>query len=154
MTSQQEQQLRLQAQVRGYDAETTERFIEFAKQKEQTAPTPQPTPQKQEGEGFFKSLAKGVASPFLRLGATAQAFGTSKILGGPGADTSPKNVPFFGEQKHITTAKDALGVGAELASYAVGGGEATQIAKQGFKQAVKQGVIQGAKAGGLSGALY
>lgn len=154
MTQQQEQQLRLQAQVRGYDAETTERFIQFARNKEPVPEAEAPTPQKQAGEGFVKSLAKSIASPFLRLGATAQAFGTSKVLGGPGADTTPKSVPFFGPQKPITTAKDAIGVGAELASFAVGGGGASQVAKQGAKALIKQGAIQGAKVGAASGALY
>jgi len=112
------------------------------------------TSNEQKGDGFFKSLAKSVASPFLRLGATAQAFGTSKIFGGKGADTSDKNLPFFGPQKPITTAKDALGVGAELASYAVGGEGTAQVAKQGLKGLVKQGIVSGAKAGAASGALY
>jgi len=154
MTPRQEWDLRGQLAEQGLSPSEINHHIQSEKQKSQSEPMPQPSPEKKAGDGFVKSLVKSAASPFLRLGATAQAFGTSKIFGGKGADTSDKNIPFFGPQKPITTAKDALGVGAELASFAVGGGGATQLAKQGLKQAVTRGAIQGAKAGGLSGALY
>jgi hypothetical protein len=82
--------------------------------------TDAPEAQKPKQDGVVKSLAKGLASPFLKLGATAQALSTSKALGGKGADMRPHNVPYFGPTKPISTAKEAAGVGAELAGYAVG----------------------------------
>lgn len=154
MTPQQEKQLRLQARARGYDKAKEDAFVEFARQKSvaqapQQAPEPEP-----QGDGFFKSVAKGIVNPFLRLGATANALGTSKALGGKGANLQPVNVPVFGETKPIASKKDALGVGAELASLAVGGGGTGQIIKQGLKQAVVRGAVQGARAGVVSGGLY
>jgi hypothetical protein len=106
-------------------------------------------------DGFLKSVAKGIASPFLKLGATAEALGTSKYLGGSGTDNSIKNTP-LGPVKPITTGREAAGVGLELAGYAVGGGGAVGVgkgvAKGAVGQAIKQGVVQGAKAGALAGA--
>jgi hypothetical protein len=112
----------------------------------------QPEPKK---DGFLKSVAKGIASPFLKLGATADALGTSKILGGKGTDNSVKQTP-LGPVKPITTAREAAGVGLELAANAIGGGGVVGvgkgIAKGAVGQALKTGAIQGAKAGVLAGA--
>jgi len=70
-------------------------------------------------DGLVKSFVKGLADPFLRLGATANALGTSKMLGGPGANMTPQPSP-LGPIKPISTIKEATGVGAELAGYATG----------------------------------
>ena len=106
-------------------------------------------------DGFLKSVVKGIASPFLKLGATADALSTSKNLGGKGADNAVKSTP-LGDVQPITTAREAAGVGLELAANAVGGGGAVGIgkgiAKGAVGQALKTGVAQGAKAGALSGA--
>lgn len=83
-------------------------------------------------------------------------------------DTKPTDYGYFGkvqplgtsaEGKQLTagqTAKDILGTSAELASYFVGGGEATQGAKalveQGGKQLIKQG-LKGAGEGAVIGGL-
>lgn len=106
-------------------------------------------------DGFFKSVAKGIASPFLKLGATADALGTSKILGGKGTDNSVKQTP-LGAVKPITTAREAAGVGLELAANTIGGGGVIGvgkgIAKGAVGQALKTGVKQGIKSGILAGA--
>lgn len=74
-------------------------------------------------EGFLSRAAKGVvkavASPFLRLGATADALSDTKYLGGRGTDNSVKKTP-VGDIKPITSARDAAGVGAELTATALG----------------------------------
>jgi hypothetical protein len=123
-----------------------------AQQPQTPAPTPVEQPKK---DGFLKSVAKGIASPFLKLGATADALGTSKYLGGKGTNNSVKNTP-LGTVKPITTAREAAGVGLELAANAVGGGGAVGIAKGVAKgaagQVIKSGIVQGVKAGALGGA--
>src|SRR6185369_5636714 len=76
----------------------------------------QQAPQK---DGIIKTIAKGLADPFLKIGATANALGSSKYLGGPGTNNTPQNVPYFGKVKPITTPGEAAGVTAELAGIAI-----------------------------------
>lgn len=103
--------------------------------------------------GLGKQIIQSLASPFLRLGATAEALSTSKYLGGKGSDNSPKPSA-LGDIKPITSVKDAAGVGLELASYAVGGeGAANALTKTGIGALKKVGTaaLTQAGAGGLSG---
>ena len=161
MTPQQIQQFKTKAKALGKSDTQINAFIE-QKTKERegksfTLKQPQegalfslkPQPEELKKDGFFKSIVKGIANPFLKLGATAQALGTSKYLGGKGTDNTPKNVPGLGQVKPITKASEALGVGAELASFAVGGA-GKNLLKEGLKRTVIQGTKTGAAVGGLS----
>ncbi len=56
-------------------------------------------------------------------------------------------------KQNIGAIKDAAGTGAELASFAVGGGEGAQVAKGALKNTIEQSIKQGAKTGATSGAL-
>jgi hypothetical protein len=66
-----------------------------------------------------KAVARTVANPLLRLGATADALSTSKALAGKGINNETKKTP-VGDVKPITTAKDAAGVGLELGATGLG----------------------------------
>jgi hypothetical protein len=92
-----------------------------------------------------KGVVKAVANPLLRLGATADALGSSKYLGGTGTNNTVKKTP-LGDVKPITTVKDAAGVGAELA--------ATGLGLKGLGTAGRFGAkfLGSAVVGGLSGA--
>lgn len=124
-------------------------------QSSQSGLTSQQQVEEPKKDGFLKSVAKGIASPFLKLGATADALSTSKYLGGSGTNNSVKNTP-LGPVKPITTAREAAGVGLELAANAVGGsgvaGIAKGVAKGAAGQVIKSGIVQGVKAGALGGA--
>lgn len=100
-------------------------------------------------EGLISKVAKGavkaVANPFLRLGATADALSTSKYLGGAGTDNTAKKTP-VGDIKPITTAKDAVGVGAELGATGLGFGGLGTTGRFGAK------LLGSALVGGLAGA--
>lgn len=136
--------------------------------------------------GFLQSMAQGIASPFLRVGAsvgglasgignTAQAIGSSLKGDQAGFERNKKEAQYaldsnrerdfgyLGKVKPVALQNvgegavksfaDAAGVGAEIGSYAVGGGGVKNVVGQGLKGAIKGGAIQGAKAGLVSGAL-
>lgn len=152
ITIQQINQFREQAKKMGKtDAEIDSFINQKLNSQPQTAfsprpqgtPTPTPTPnapQEPQKEGFFKSAIKGLASPFLKLGATADALSTSKYLGGSGTNNSAKNTP-VGQVKPITTAREAAGVGLELGAFAVpvGGTIASQVVKGALMGALSSG---------------
>lgn len=87
-------------------------------------------------EGFLKRTLKGVvravAEPILRVGATADALGTSKAFGGKGADFTTKQTS-VGPIKPISSAKDAAGVALELGATGVGFGGAGTVGKFGAR---------------------
>lgn len=160
-----------------------------------SSPTSKPTPQSSgfpAGEppavraGFLQSIAQGVASPFLRVGAsvggvwsgignTAQAMGSSLMGDQAGFERNKKEARYaldsnrerdfgyLGKVKPVALQNvgegalrsfaDTAGVGAELGSYAVGGGGVKNVIGQGLKGAIKSSAIQGVKTGVVSGAL-
>lgn len=100
-------------------------------------------------DGFFKSLAKDIARPVVSL--AARPVQLAKALGGASVEEQAVDLPFgLGKLETSTGVKDVvkdLGRGAEVASYAVGGG----AAKAGLKGLIKEGAKQGAKSGALYG---
>lgn len=180
MNQQQENQLRIEAAKRGYRGEKLEAFVQFAKQKERQTAQPAQVAQTAEPEkkdGFFKSLAKGIAKPFVRVGTSAYNIAAAGVKAAQGdipaanrEATKTRNVmgieskPLMlqpgqkGPAKFFPTAQsagDVAGTAAELSSYVVGAGAAKNVigagAKGFFKQSVGQGAKQGAISGGLAG---
>lgn len=94
------------------------KYPQYQSQISQSQTPPEP-PHQNPLLNAAKTVAKGLADPFLRLGATANALGTSKFFLGKGADLKPQNTP-LGPVKPITTAKEAAGTLAELGGYAIG----------------------------------
>jgi len=134
--------------------------------------TPQsevPQSQTQKAPGFVQGMAQTVAKPFLKL--TSNLFEASDNLLAAGSyalgDTERANrinqqiearkneginYGYFGKVKPVETVKDAIGTGAELASYFVGGGGLKTVAQQGFKGAILGATKAGAKFGAVGGA--
>jgi hypothetical protein len=163
-----QQQLNLGRQIlSGYQA---------PQQSQQTQQSQQP-----QKDGFWKGLGKGIVNPFVRTGASLYAAGAGiKNLAEAGAayargdkqeyqkqlneggratgltNGGKVNVPLYGEAKIIDRpGLDAAGVGAEGATWFLGGGATKagvqNLVKQGLKQSVIQGAKQGAIIGGVSG---
>lgn len=135
----------------------------------------QPTPQ-QPQDGFLKGLAKGIARPFLEVGATINNTGNavgSLVKGGFSQEAANQaarnlntsyNLPFFGETKPAFTGEESLGeslkkqagYGAEFSSYIIPVGKAATLGKSAIKPAAGQILKNTAKTSGqfaLAGAL-
>lgn len=115
-------------------------------------------------KGAVKDVAQTVASPFLRLGATAiggveEAMSLAGDLTGNKqfADQRHQNyldlqnngldAGYLGKAKVINGPVDAIGVGLDAGSNLIGAGGASTVVKQGLKGFIKQGIKTGAKAG-------
>ena len=100
-------------------------------------------------------MAKGYVRPFAEVGTSAYNAVSSidKLLQGDvqGADQElrkKRNIPLLGETKPAVTGDETLGeslkkqvgYGADIASTLIGGGGASQVAKQGGKQFLTQAV--------------
>lgn len=134
---------------------------------------PQISQSQPQQDGFFSSLVKGVAKPFLEVGSTLNNVynaGNDLVKGGfsqeaanrAGQDLkSSYNIPYFGETNPAFTGDESLGesfkkqagYGAEFASDFLGGEGVGSLAKNTGKGLIKQGVLQGIKFGALSGGL-
>lgn len=135
----------------------------------------QPTPQ-QPQDGFLKGLAKGIARPFLEVGATINNTGNavgSLVKGGFSQEAANQaarnlntsyNLPFFGETKPAFTGEESLGeslkkqagYGAEFSSYIIPVGKAATLGKSAIKPTAGQILKNTAKTSGqfaLAGAL-
>jgi hypothetical protein len=112
--------------------------------------------------GFFQSLVRGVASPFLKIGVSALDAGAairSQIEGNPeqaGQDLQTSHdLGYFGVVKPFSAnpvrgTLQAAGAGLEAGSYFTGAGEAENVLQAG-KEGIFQGIKQGAKAGAVQG---
>jgi len=119
-------------------------------------------------QGFVSRFAEGVADPFLKLAATGAsvARGTYKL--GKAAYKKatgdvegamqavieagePVEIPLWGGKRPIDDTLEAIGVGAEIGSYFIGGSAVKGVWN--LKTAVWQGVKLGAKMGAIDGAL-
>jgi len=121
-------------------------------------------------KSFLRQLGEDIVRPIAEVGVTAyneaaQIGQTAKALA-TGQDQVKnemvsRNVPFLGEVKPAFTGQETTGeatkkiagYGAEIGSWVVGGGGATQLGKQTLKGAVKQGIKTGVKTGAVSGVL-
>lgn len=173
MSPQQEQQLRQQAKLRGYDEAKTNAYVDFVRNKtasqiEASRPVAS-APKQQQGDGFIKSLAKDafktlIVKPGARIGQAA-AYGLGAIT----KDENLKNAAFEdtninlgllgnydieGQRGGVSGVKQVVGDAAKTASYLYTPGKAASVIKGGFSGAVKQSALQGAKAGAIGGGLY
>lgn len=132
--------------------------------------------------GAVKSIAKGIANPFMRLGVTGyKALSTGKDvldygIAAIGGDEQAKqealrkanekvksktvNVPGYGDVNalgndgSVRDMVDAAGVGAEMASNFIGGSGAASTVKSGVRGTIWNGIKTGVKMEGASGAVY
>jgi predicted ABC-type ATPase len=135
-------------------------------------------PLAEKGPGMFQSFVQSAASPFLKTAASGiTALGTGMDLvksigqkiGGKGVeaqqtlDQSAAEVErrkaegydfgYFGKVKPLGSVKEAIGAGAEMGSYLVGGYGATGAIKEGIKQQIINAIKTGIKYESVSGAL-
>lgn len=127
-----------------------------------------------EKPGIVQSIAQTIASPFLRVLANVGAIGESisgletaglQAITGKKEEakktifelaTQPRqefDFGYLGKVKTIETPKEAIGVGAEIASTLLPVGKAGQIAKLTLGGKVLKGLEAGAKIGAVSGGL-
>ncbi len=113
--------------------------------------------------GALQSVAQGVASPFLKLASSFRSIGeqAGSIINGTDTDAATREYDYgyFGKAKPLGstgTAKDLLesiGVGAEIGSYAIGGGGASTALKAGLKGKVIKAGLEGLATGSASGGI-
>lgn len=60
---------------------------------------------------------------------------------------------YFGNVKPLSSIKEAIGTGAEIGSYTIGGGGAVSTIGKGLKGQIVKGLVSGAKTGAASGGL-
>jgi hypothetical protein len=128
--------------------------------------------------GFVQGTVQDIVRPFAKLGVTTLgAVGSALDIGKSlfqkvsgqdeqalqtlkdNADLVARrkaegyDLGYFGNVKPIQTAKEAIGVGAEIGSFAVGGSGASSALGAGLGGAIKQGAITGLTTGASSGGL-
>jgi len=128
--------------------------------------------------GMIQSFVQGIASPFLRLGATGLgALGTAMDIGkslyqkatGKNAEaqatldqskkltdqanTQGYDLGYFGQIKPLQNIKEGIGAGVEIGSYALGGEGAIKTVSQGLKGQVLRGLGSGAATGAIGGGM-
>jgi hypothetical protein len=127
-------------------------------QKQGVAPVPQ-QPQAPEQVGFGKSLLRGLANPFLRMGANVRAVGDIATGQQPQESYSFGNI--LGEARTIGQTgnfgqdlRDALGVGVETASF-IPFGRGVKAGVEAVKggQRIARAAATGAREGAIGGAL-
>lgn len=101
----------------------------------------------------IKSAGRGV-SGFVELGLgnkdkAGQLFSEQDKINNEGVDYG-----YFGNVKPIQSVPEAIGVGAEVGSYAIGGGGGATAVKTGLKGLLKQGLKEGITTGATSGGLF
>lgn len=126
--------------------------------------TPVTEPQKPTGlQAFIQDTAKA----FLKLPTTVAALGAktvalgAEVAGRPDiAQKIDKSVDegidygYFGNVKPISSIGEAVGTGAEIGSYAIGGGGGVTAVKTGLKGLIGKGLKEGLKTGAASGGLF
>ncbi len=135
---------------------------------------PVTTPAPAENVGFLQGMIRGIASPVLRGVANIASLadinnpealkkdqqegisygdylGKFRPIGSPVSPTGEDLTKTAGGFGRMVT--DAVGTGAEAASYVVGGGEAANVVKQGLKGSIWNAAKTAAKSGAVSGAL-
>jgi len=137
---------------------------------------------KKERQNVLSTIARDLASPFVKVGASAYNLtsglgnlvegGVQKALGNDekasqavrraGSEaTKVRNIPFFGEVKPLGASgsfagdvKDVVGTGLQVGSTITGGGAIKNLAGAGLKTVAKEGFKQAAKEGAVLGASY
>ena len=126
--------------------------------------TPVTEPERPSG---LKAFIQDTTKAFLKLPATVSALGAktvalgAEVAGRPDiAQRIDKTVEegidygYFGNVKPISSMKEAIATGAELGSYAIGGGGVATAAKTGLKGLLVRGLKEGLKTGAASGGLF
>lgn len=126
--------------------------------------TPVTEPERPSG---LKAFIQDTARAFLKLPATVSALGAKTIALGAEVAGRPdiaqridKTVEegidygYFGNVKPISSMKEAIATGAELGSYAIGGGGVSAAAKTGLKGLLVRGLKEGIATGAASGGLF
>lgn len=147
----------------GGTIQQTSNLDDLAKQFGGSAQSMQPEKPKVSG---LQSFIQDIAEPFLKLPTTVAALGAKTIALGAEAFGRPdiaqrldKTVDegidygYFGNVKPMGSLKEAFGTGAEIGSYAIGGGGAGTALKTGLKGLIGRGVKEGIATGVSSGAL-
>lgn len=101
----------------------------------------------------LKSVGRGV-SGFVELGLGNQEKAGQLFSEQDKIDSEGVDYGYFGNVKPLSGIKDAIGTGAELGSYAVGGGGGAATVKAGLKGLLKQGLKEGIATGAASGGLF
>lgn len=111
-------------------------------------------------------IGKEIAKPFAEVATSAVNAGESvfdlargDVAGASEALKKTRNVPMVGETKPAFTGEETtgeavkkmFGYGAEIGSWAVGGGATKAIAKSTLKGAVRKGAVEGLKSGIIGG---
>jgi hypothetical protein len=123
-----------------------------------TPPAPAvPQPQAGQGGGVLGSLARGIVSPFTKLGATtvSAARQAKGIL--TGEDVDP-NAPvgmgkFLGDVSPIGSVKEAVGTGLEASSFIPVTRGVSMVGKATWGGLAREGLKAGAKEGASAGVL-
>lgn len=147
----------------GGTIQQTSNLDDLAKQFGGSVQSMQPEKPKVSG---LQSFIQDIASDFLKLPTTVAALGAKTIALGAEAFGRPdiaqrldKTVDegidygYFGNVKPMGSLKEAFGTGAEIGSYAIGGGGAGTALKTGLKGLIGRGVKEGIATGVSSGAL-
>ena len=126
--------------------------------------TPVTEPQRPSG---LKAFIQDTTRAVLKLPATVSALGAKTIALGAEVAGRPdiaqridKTVEegidygYFGNVKPIQSMREAIGVGAEIGSYAIGGGGGATAVKTGLKGMIGRGLKEGLKTGAASGGLF
>lgn len=114
-------------------------------------------------QSFIQDIARAplkLPTTVASLGAKTIALG-AEIAGRPDiAQRIDKSVEegidygYFGNVKPLSSIKEAIGTGAEIGSYAIGGEGAVGTVAKGLKGQIARGLISGAKTGAASGGLF
>lgn len=172
LTQQQIQTLTLQAKARGYDAATTQRFLQFADQQYAQVTTPisssQPVEEKKRTDvgGILKSIVKDpiktlIVKPGTRIaqagvGLYGELANRSDLVDRSLQDIRVKT-PFGtydieGQKSGLAGAKQIAGDAAKSASYLYTPGKIAGTL--GKTASAGSRILQGAKAGAIGGGLY
>ncbi len=132
--------------------------------------TAEPTQAPQEEVGGLQSFIQGVAKAPLKLASSVAAVGrgvsglveyglgnkekANQLFADQDKITSEGvDYGYFGNVKPLSSMKEAVGTGAELGSYAIGGSGAASTVIGGLKGQVVKSIVFGAKTGATSGGL-
>lgn len=112
-------------------------------------------PVQEEQPGGFQSFVQSIAKPVLKIASSARSIGDIAAAKSNAevdiAKTKAYDYGYFGKVAGLQNPIESIGVGAEIGSYALGGGGAAKTLVTGLKGKVLQGTYQGLKTGAVSG---
>jgi hypothetical protein len=106
--------------------------------------------------GIVQSIAQGVAKPVLKIASSVRSLGGIATADSIEEINEARNreydYGYLGKVTGLRGAKDAIGTGAELGSYLIGGGGAAKTVATGLKAKLLGAVGKGALTGSTGGA--